>query len=417
MKREIKSYKMRSNKHYRIISELGSGTYGKVFEVEDENSRILALKKIKSDLEGIPCLLEAVIMKCIKHPNLNEAIDIFCTESDLNIVQEKAISDLSKFTKKKVTPLKDIRNWCYQILSGVFVLHRLGFIHADIKASNILLFEGNRVKLSDFTLIAKMWSPGDMFTSFAGTNTHTAPEILIEKAWNRQIDIWSLGCTFYQIAFGKLLFNLQEKSQNVKETRMKYHNAILGYLDMTESSIGNIKYIPADNESLLYTSEYRLFKDLLSKMLKYNSYDRPNIQELMNHSFFTGFSKIPPKIVCGKMNDISGKKLDKLSTKIMRMYSESRDLSGKYIFTPSEVSYMGEIAIETYKRCYVLVKSKGLKEIILAGCCWISCKIVTGFPPKLLTSVDRERIVISEKEICNYLSYCIPIGFKTLSLD
>lgn len=408
---------MQTNRHYRIISEIGSGTYGKVFSVEDENGESYAIKRIKSDSEGIPCLLEAVLMKCIFHPNLNEATDIFCTESDLNIVQRRAISDLSKYTKKKITPIAELRKWCYQISSALYVLHRLGFIHADVKGSNVLLFENGDVKLTDFTLIAKMWDRYDMFSSLAGTNTHTAPEILLEKPWNRSVDIWSLGCTFYQIAFGKLLFNLQEKEKNSRDTRIKYHNAIAGYLNLSSLSIGNPKYIPSDNESLLYTHEYDSFRDLLGKMLKYNSKDRLNIQQILEHPFLDGHIRVPPKIISGKIGDISGKKLDLISTRIMRMYTDSRDLSGKYIFTPSEVSYMSEIAIETYKRCSVLVKSKPLKEMVLAGCCWISCKIVTGFAPKLLTNISNERITSMEKEICTYLSYCIPVGFKTLALD
>lgn len=408
---------MQTNKHYRTISEIGSGTYGRVFHAEDGNGKNYAIKRIKSDAEGIPCLLEAIIMKCIKHPNLNEATDIFCTEIDLNIVQNRAVSDLSKHTRKKVIALEELRKWCYQISSAIHVLHRLGFIHADIKGSNVLLFEDGNVKLTDFTLIAKMWNSNDMFSSLAGTNTHTAPEILLEKPWNRSVDIWSLGCTFYQIAFGKLLFNLQEKEKNSRDTRLKYHNAITGYLNVPQLLVGNAKYIPPDNESLLYASEYTLFRDLLGKMLKYDPKDRINIQKVLEHPFFTGFTKISPRILTGKVNDISGKKLDTVSIRIMRMYTESRDLSCKYIFTASEVSYMSEIAIETYKRCTVLVKSKALKEIVLAGCCWISCKIVTGFAPKLLTNISNERIVSMEKEICNYLSYCVPVGFKTLPLD
>lgn len=408
---------MQSNKHYRIISEIGFGTYGKVFHAEDENGKNYAIKRIKSDMEGIPCLLEAVIMKCIKHPNLNNAVDIFCTETDLNIVQKKGISDLSKYTKRKVTPIETLRKWCHQISLAVLVLHRLGFIHADIKGSNVIIYEDGNVKLTDFTLIAKMWSKNDMFSSLAGTNTHTAPEILLGKPWSRPVDIWSLGCTFYQIAFGKLLFNLQEKLPSSRETRLKYHNAIVGYLNSPELFVGNAKYIPSDNESLLYSTEYDLFRDLLFKMLKYEPSERLNIQEVLSHPFFKGFTKISPRIISGKIVEISGKKLDTISTRIMRLYTESCDLSGKYNFTPSEITYMSEIAIETYKRCVYLVKSKVLKEIVLAGCCWIACKIVTGFVPKLLTTASHDRILNMEKEICNYLSYCIPVGFKSLELD
>ena len=414
--------------HYDIKEELGSGGYGKVYRAYTRTGESVAIKKIPIKEEGIPCLLEATIMASIKHPNINHASQIFTCTKCLNIVQEEALSDLAKHTRRKITPLSTVRRWAHQISSAVLVFHRLGFVHADIKASNILYFtgqssaarqdKGDYVKLSDYTLIAKMWHPKDKFMSSAGTNTHSAPEVLLGQLWNRSIDIWSLACTFYQMAFGKYLFNLQDRGDSPngsKRCKVSYHNAIAAFFNMRDHLSANVSFVPCDNESLLYTAEYALFHDLIFKMLRYNPDDRINIEQVINHPFFTGLVRIPPTIVHGKVGNISGKKLETVSGIILRMLRGCVEY-----YTVQEITYMNEIAVETYKRVQALDKSKVLREVVLAGCCLIGAKIVLGrlgAEFRLNTEVSMDRMYNMEGEICVYLSYCIPIGFNEMVLD
>lgn len=401
---------------YDIKQELGSGGYGKVYHACTRTGETVAIKKIPIKEEGIPCLMEATIMASIKHPNINHAIQIFTCPDNLNIVQEEALTDLAKHTRRKITPLQTVRRWAHQIANAVLVFHRLGFVHADIKASNILYFKGDYIKLSDYTLIVKMWHPKDKFLSSAGTNTHSAPEVLLGQLWNRSIDIWSLACTLYQVAFGKFLFNLQDRGDSPngsKRCKSSYYNAIASFFNIPLPN--NIPFTPCDNESLLYTEEYTLFRDLLFKMLKYTPEHRINIEQVINHPFFTGMVRIPPSIVHGKVGNISGKKLDTISGIVLRMLRGCVDY-----YAVQEITYMNELAVETYKRIQALDKSKVLREVVLAGCCLIGAKIVLGrlgSEFRLNTEISMDRIYNMEVEICVHLSYCIPIGFSEMILD
>lgn len=398
---------------YDIKHEIGSGAYGKVYHAVKSDGMEVAVKKIAVGNEGIPCLLEATIMASIKHPNVNHAMHIFSCDSKLNIVQEEAISDLLKHTRNRISPLSVVRKWAHQIAGAVYVFHRLGFVHADIKASNILYFRGDRVKLADYTLIVKMWHPKDKFLFCAGTNTHCAPEVLLGQLWNRSIDIWSLGCTMYQMAFGKYLFNTQQKDDTKRDNKLRYHNAIASFFGL--KTVGGISFVPPDAESLLYTSEYAVFRDLLFRMLRYRPEERLNIDAVLNHPFFTGMTRVLPIVLSGQPKTIKGRKLETITGIVLRM------LRGCVKFyTEQEVSYMSEIAIETYKRVQSLDTSTVLREAILAGCCLIGAKIVLGRLGEefnLNTELIMDRVYSMEMEICTYLSYCIPIGYKEMPLD
>ena len=77
-------------------------------------------------------------------------------------------------------------------------------IHRDIKAANILLDSQGTCKLADFGSSKKIYgSLNQNFNSFCGTPYWMAPEVIKQSGHNRYADIWSLGCTVFEMIAGR----------------------------------------------------------------------------------------------------------------------------------------------------------------------------------------------------------------------
>jgi len=101
-----------------------------------------------------------------------------------------------------------------QIGGALIAAHRIGIIHRDIKAQNVMVLgRGDEVvfKLVDFG-IAKLLAPdsrGGVLTStgvLMGTSVSMAPEQIRSEAADQRTDIYALGVLMYQLATGRLPF-------------------------------------------------------------------------------------------------------------------------------------------------------------------------------------------------------------------
>lgn len=247
--------------NYSLLeTPLGSGSYGKVSVTTMDNSKKVAAKTCiydNSKKHGIPFLIEPIIMKTIIHPYINPALNIFSENGKLYIFQELARCDMRKYTRisDKVnakpthhnTTVLELKKWCSQLLSALACFHKESLVHADIKAANVLLFYNGDVKLSDFTLTKKKWFEEQKFTHITGTPTHRSLECWLNLPWEKDLDIWSLGCTFYEIAYGKSLFPYQFDTELEREKdreltmKEKYYEE--GNMAMVRETLKRIKDI------------------------------------------------------------------------------------------------------------------------------------------------------------------------------
>ena len=101
-----------------------------------------------------------------------------------------------------------ISNYTYQILKGLEYLHTNKIIHRDIKAANILVNKGVW-KLTDFGASKKILEDikQEKYKSFIGTPYWMAPEVITQQGHGRFADIWSLGCTVYEMLTSKPPFS------------------------------------------------------------------------------------------------------------------------------------------------------------------------------------------------------------------
>jgi serine/threonine protein kinase len=98
-------------------------------------------------------------------------------------------------------PEDKIWDFLYQFCKGYQVLLDANLIHRDIKPDNILINDGV-FKIADFGLSKRIRDPSLIENlSFKGSPLYMAPEIIEEKEGNSKIDVFSLGCVVYELAY------------------------------------------------------------------------------------------------------------------------------------------------------------------------------------------------------------------------
>jgi serine/threonine protein kinase len=220
--------------HYRILSLLGSGATGVVFEGEDVVlGRKVAIKFLwrgsEPSRESAQCLLrEAQTLLLLKHPNICTVYELSEHRGRPFLVEELLVgSTLQQIIATRKLDAKSILNLAIQIADGLGAAHASGIVHRDIKPANLFLTQENRAKILDFGLampppqlqpgpepISTVDHDSDQLNSaktIVGTLEYMSPEQLRGDAATASSDIFSLGLVLYELLNGRHPF--KKKSQ------------------------------------------------------------------------------------------------------------------------------------------------------------------------------------------------------------
>eukprot|EP00347_Sterkiella_histriomuscorum_P014622 403360177 len=197
------------------MDKLGEGTYGIVYKSRDrETGEIVALKKIRLEHadEGIPstAIREIALLQELRHPNIVQLKDIVHGENKLYLIFEYFNLDMKKYLDQNGGPLTppQVKSMLYQLLQGLVHCHKRRIMHRDLKPSNLLVdFKGQHMKIADFGLARTFGLPLKSYTHEVVTLWYRAPEILLgQKVYSTAVDMWSVGCIFYEMAHKRPLF-------------------------------------------------------------------------------------------------------------------------------------------------------------------------------------------------------------------
>jgi serine/threonine protein kinase len=395
-----------------IKEKLGKGSFGDVYRCVGPGNVTMALKSTPLDpINGVQDMLEVSIMSTYRHPNLCHCVMAHMDLNHLYIFMEEAYSDLSRvlYDTSSADPLDPytIMMWCHGIVSGLNVLHCDNIIHADIKSNNILLMRDGTVKLTDFTLSTQAVTKSDTFAHPCCTITHRAPEcMIVGEFWGFPADVWSLGCTFYEIAARDLYI----PNQGHKVTAIGGIKSPQGrqqFKDITLSSIidwcrkrgepgadrhtiSNKDFVPVTLNTN-FDRAGSMFRDLVMRMTKLDPKDRPTVKEILNHQYF---QEIPRgSVVAERVIPVS--------------YSISEQDTRNIEKTIAEHNPSPEVIVKTKQiisRCVGIPNWNGYNNII--GAFWIATKVITGDHP-VNTNIQTQQVRESEKRICTHLKFSL----------
>lgn len=204
---------------YRIVKRIGAGGMGEVFLATDDRlGRQVAIKRIRPDRDPNDQVQErfrreARFAASLTHPSIVQVHDILERDDALYVVMEWVEGENlhAHLQRRGPLPVPELVRIGHDLASALAAAHQRGIVHRDVKAENVLLETGGRIKLTDFG-IAKRLPSGSGLTgteegltadqAVIGTFRVLSPEHAQGQEVDHRSDLFSLGVLLYEAATG-----------------------------------------------------------------------------------------------------------------------------------------------------------------------------------------------------------------------
>uniref|UniRef100_A0A4W5RMD5 Serine/threonine-protein kinase PRP4 homolog n=1 Tax=Hucho hucho TaxID=62062 RepID=A0A4W5RMD5_9TELE len=216
------------DKRYSVYGYTGQGVFSNVIRARDvaRASHEVAIKIIRNnELMQKTGLKELEFLKKLNNADPDDKFHClrlfrhFYHKQHLCLVFEPLSMNLrevlKKYGKDVGLHIKAVRSYSQQLFLALKLLKRCNILHADIKPDNILVNESKTIlKLCDFGSASHV-AENDI-TPYLVSRFYRAPEIIIGKPYDYGIDMWSVGCTLYELYTGKILFPGKTNNHMIK---------------------------------------------------------------------------------------------------------------------------------------------------------------------------------------------------------
>ena len=218
----------RTISHYHLLSALGRGGMGEVYEAEDTRlGRHVALKLLPAEACCVPealerFLREARIVSTLSHPHICTLHDIGEHQGQHFMVMELLEGEsLKERIARGPLPLDELLDLGVQIADALEAAHAAGVVHRDIKPANLFITRRGQAKVLDFGVAklaevpadrtdeARTVAGSDLTTmgSAVGTVAYMSPEQARGQEIDARSDLFSFGDVLYEMATGRQAFS------------------------------------------------------------------------------------------------------------------------------------------------------------------------------------------------------------------
>ncbi|EAR86370.3 Serine/Threonine kinase domain protein (macronuclear) [Tetrahymena thermophila SB210] len=238
---------------YDPLSIIGRGAFGevRVCREKKQNGRIVAVKKMKkqemlqkNQINHVRA--ERDVLATVDNPWIVELYCSFQDSKHLYLVMEYLQGGdlMTVLMKKDILSEEESKFYASELVMAIDSVHKMNYIHRDLKPDNILLGRDGHIKLSDFGLckhaeikpklllgkeeekIDFSKNPTALLTkrpevykrnrhlaySTVGTPDYIAPEVFGQQGYTEIVDWWSLGVILFEMLVGYPPFFSEEPS-------------------------------------------------------------------------------------------------------------------------------------------------------------------------------------------------------------
>lgn len=223
--------------NFNIFSQFEQGSFGKCYTLSAKHNNMhkIVCKTMQKDGWAIR---EVKIHKELNHPNVVKFISHLEDTENVYLALEfcENLSLYDLIQKKFFTEYHECRTIIRQILIGTQYIHENGYIHRDMKLSNVLLDRNMTAKICDFGVSIKANASANKLCEKCGTVPYMAPEIVNKIGATTKSDIWSVGVIAYYMYKSKRPFDRSgENDENIDRIILRIQNAQYDYATYDEA--------------------------------------------------------------------------------------------------------------------------------------------------------------------------------------
>ena len=294
---------------YKLLGKKGEGTFSEVLKAQDSGSgKMVAIKCMKNHFDSVEQVNKLREIQALRrlspHPNIITLHEVLFDRSTGRLALVFELMDMNLYElirgRRQYLAEDKVLHLMYQALTAVAHMHKNYVFHRDIKPENLLV-RGDGLKLADFGSCRGIFCKPPL-TEYISTRWYRAPECLLTDGhYNYKMDIWGLGCVFFEIMALYPLF----PGTNELDQIHKIHNVlgtppaeVLGRLKANCSHLADFDFprVAGGGVARLIPHASPDALDLLSHMLHYDAEGRISAKHALRHAYFREIRELDKRL-------------------------------------------------------------------------------------------------------------------------